>query len=1212
MAHQNPYPTLETLRKLEASLSIKSPAPHSARRSACNSAAPQISAVTLKISNLVCKLRLFLSHPRLRKAAMVAAISVGVVFLGIAGLGWRLASGPIAVDVVTPWISAAIKQNFGPGHEVDIGGTQLERTGSGRTSLRIRDIVVRDAQGIVVASAPKAEVGISGWGLLTGRIRAERLSLVGAEMAIRVETDSTLTVFAGGDRRPFVTAAAAAVPVITGSFADQRSAPIATIPVNSAAAPAAAGKSGGFELATLLAWIETLDAGALDGRDLNEIGLKGGNLSVDDQRTGKQWTFANIDLSVTRPKDGGVALTLGSQGNERPWQIRAAITPGAHGHRIVDLETQKVSVKDVLFAMRWGEGMFEADLPVSARVRADVGPDGMPHMLEGRVVVEKGVLIDVDDPLSRVAIDRAELNVEWDASRQAIVVPVQIVSGTNKFNLVAQADPPSAKGGVWGIKISGGSIALASATAAEMVVLNRVLLKLHIDPANRRMDVKQGDIGNSDLSVAISGGVDFSGEDPRLALGITGTRMSVATLKKLWWVFAAPKVRAWVDEHIASGTVERVEIATNAPMSTLRESGPPVPEDGLAVKIIGHGTELRPVDGIPAIRDADIDVRISGRTAVVNVGRGNVELPSGRKLSITNGVFEVPDTFPKGPPAKVRFRLDGAVPAAAELLALERLREYCSSTPVDPATSRGTITAQVTLGLPLKNDLPPGSTNYAIGVELTNFAADHMIMGQKIEAASLKVNANNQGQWMRGDVKINGIPAALDLRKTRDADPEIRVQAVLDENARSKLGFDVGTAVVGQVPIKLSGRLPAHDGDNRLTIEADLTAAKVDNLLPGWSKPAGDAARATFVMINKPQQLTRLEDLAVESANVSVRGVVELDANGDVLSATFPVFNFSGRDKTTLKADRGADGALRVIVRGEVFDARSLLKGAIAGGRSSDKKKQTDVDLDVKLGTVAGFHGEALRAVELRLSRRGGVITALALHAKLGRDTAVLGDLRGRGTNGRQVVYLETADAGAFLRFMDIYAKAFGGMMWLAIDPQSADQAPQEGLLNVTNFAIRGEPALERVAAAPQQPGAPSPGVDFTRMRVEFSRSLGRFTVHDGLVKGMAIGGTIDGYIDYAHSDVRMRGTFVPLYGINNMFGQIPIVGLFLGGSNEGLIGVTYEVVGPPDAPVLRVNPISAVAPGLLRKFFEFPSGNAAASPNGTAPVMPYSYAEPR
>jgi hypothetical protein len=128
--------------------------------------------------------------------------------------------------------------------------------------------------------------------------------------------------------------------------------------------------------------------------------------------------------------------------------------------------------------------------------------------------------------------------------------------------------------------------------------------------------------------------------------------------------------------------------------------------------------------------------------------------------------------------------------------------------------------------------------------------------------------------------------------------------------------------------------------------------------------------------------------------------------------------------------------------------------------------------------------------------------------------------------------------------------------------------------------------------------------VEFSRLRVDFSRSLGRFTVHDGVVKGPAIGATVDGYIDYMHNEVRMRGTFVPLYGLNNMFGQIPIVGLFLGGgSNEGLIGLTYEVVGPPSAPVLRVNPISAVAPGLLRKFFEFPGANNMS--------MPQSYAEP-
>jgi hypothetical protein len=62
--------------------------------------------------------------------------------------------------------------------------------------------------------------------------------------------------------------------------------------------------------------------------------------------------------------------------------------------------------------------------------------------------------------------------------------------------------------------------------------------------------------------------------------------------------------------------------------------------------------------------------------------------------------------------------------------------------------------------------------------------------------------------------------------------------------------------------------------------------------------------------------------------------------------------------------------------------------------------------------------------------------------------------------------------------------------------------------------------------------------------------------------------------------------------------GQLPVVGLFLGGEKEGLVGVTYEVVGKPDNPVLHVNPLSALAPGLLRKVFEFPATSPATIPS--------------
>jgi len=284
-------------------------------------------------------------------------------------------------------------------------------------------------------------------------------------------------------------------------------------------------------------------------------------------------------------------------------------------------------------------------------------------------------------------------------------------------------------------------------------------------------------------------------------------------------------------------------------------------------------------------------------------------------------------------------------------------------------------------------------------------------------------------------------------------------------------------------------------------------------------------------------------------------------------------------------------------------NSSGFVKSAMTGPGTSKHKHDKDIDLDVKLGTVVGFHGETLRGLDLRVSRRSGTITSLALNAKLGRDTPLTGDVRGRGIAGRQVIFIETGDAGAFFRFNDIYPKIIGGEMWVALDPQSADESPQEGVLNIRDFAVRGEAALDRVAAAPQQAGGQSPGVEFSHLRVDFTRSPGRLTIRDGLVKGPSIGATVDGYIDYNRGEVRMRGTFVPLYGLNNMFGQIPIFGVFLGGSNEGLLGVTYEVVGPPSAPILRVNPISAVAPGLLRKFFEFPSGNG--------PTAPQSYAAP-
>ena len=1105
----------------------------------------------------------------------------------VLGLWWRLSSGPIALDVATPWLKAAIEENFGGHHSVEVGGTQLERDERGRTSLRLRDIVVRDADGTIVASAPKAEVGLSGRSLLMGQLRAQSLNLVGAEMSVRIEPDGRLTVFAGADTRPIATAAPTVRPVRPGGPGTD-------------AAPQGAFSAEFDNIAGMMARLDAVGETGLDGHDLRELGLKNGNLVVDDRRNGKRWTFDGINASLTRPRQGGVVFRLESDNPQRPWVISAAMRPMADGMRAIGIEARKVSTRDIMLAMRLNAGDVDIDLPLSASIRADVAADGTPQLVQGQLIVDAGTIADRDNERVSLNIDRADFRFNWDARRRSLVVPFQVHSGGNQFTMRATLEGSPEQNGTWLLGVTRGDsvidpiIVAPGATADdEGIAINRVAVRARIDTNRKRIELEQGDFSRIDtrpshnIGIAVTGSLDYAGAEPHIAFGVAGTRMPMSALKRLWPLFAAVAVRNWVEEHISGGMVERVVVAGNAPLEDFKHNGPPVPEDGLSVDIETSGTTLRPISSLPPIRDADLTVRITGRNAVVNLGRGTVEAAPGRKLNIASGVFEVPDTHPKPAPARASFRMDGGVPAAAALLASDGLRDEVGIT-LDPATTRGTISAQVAVKLAIAQPMPEDASSYLISADLTNFAADKMLLGQKVEASTLKAVATGDGFQIKGDVKINGTPASIDLRKQKgQADAELHMQSTIDEAARRRLGMDFGSTVTGAIPIKVVGRVSDTSTDDGMSVEADLTPIKIDNLLPGWVKPAGRPARATYTLL-KNGKSTRIDDLSIDGSGATVRGSVELDGTNEIVSANFPVFALSDGDKLTLKADRGPDGALRVAMRGDVYDGRNFVKSSLANTDKA-KQKQEDLDLEVKVGTVAGHNGETLRGLDLKLSRRGGRIRTFNLISKIGRDTPLNGDLRVRARDNHQVIYFETDDAGALFRFTDMYPRMFGGQMWVAMDPPTQEQSPQVGTLFIRSFVVRGEPALERVVSgAPGTPGAN--GVDFSEMRADFTRFPGKMSVRDGIVRGPLVGATVEGNIDYTRDDVHLRGTFVPFYGLNNMFGQIPIVGLFLGGGNkEGLVGINYEAVGPPGAPRISVNPVSAIAPGLLRKFIPSP-----------------------
>jgi hypothetical protein len=196
------------------------------------------------------------------------------------------------------------------------------------------------------------------------------------------------------------------------------------------------------------------------------------------------------------------------------------------------------------------------------------------------------------------------------------------------------------------------------------------------------------------------------------------------------------------------------------------------------------------------------------------------------------------------------------------------------------------------------------------------------------------------------------------------------------------------------------------------------------------------------------------------------------------------------------------------------------------------------------------------------------------------------------------------------LRFTDIYRRVRGGQLTLDL----ATGTHLRGALQMKDFELVDEAAF---AAAMKGAGAQNPvpsgaPAEFSRMRGSFHQTGGRLIVDDAVIWGPALGATLEGTIDYAADRLNLHGTFVPIYAVNNLFSQLPIIGALIGGGkDEGLLGITFQVAGPIRSPTLRVNPFSAVMPGVFRKLFEFrddeprESANGASTTGTPAPALP-------
>src|SRR3984893_16599178 len=564
-----------------------------------------------RLGDLLAGFRRWIAGERWIRRPGIAIALLALSFSGcFGGLWWRLRTGHINLEMATPWLAAAIEENIAHGNTVEVGGTQIERAGKIRIAVRIRDIIVRDRDHAIVASAPKAEVRLSGTALLMGQLRAESLNLVDAELAVRITPDGYVTVSTGDNARPLATGVPpkrhpAAAPSSPGQPGVALPAgPAAPPPTPAPSATTAATPGNGSGLLAGLDWLDSLSLTGLDGQNLNEIGLKNGSLIIDDQQRGNKWSFENISLSLRRPSAGGVALSLGEEGS-RAWSLRVSVGAPENGVRSVDIRADKVSTSNILLALRLKDLTYSADLPLTGELKGELGRDGLPTYFRGKLTAGAGHVKDSDTTDYPRAIDSAESNVEWDSGRRVLVAPFKIISGSNRVSLLAHLEPPNDSVADWQLGFSGGPNVLAGDNGEQPLIFNRIAIGLRFDTDKKRVLLTQADISNGEIGFAGTGSVDYSAE-PRLKLGFAGTPMSASALQRIWPILIVPGVGEGVVDGVEHGSFQRIEIGVNSPVHNLSRRGPPIPDDGLSVNIVASGVTLRPVDGLPPGGDADL------------------------------------------------------------------------------------------------------------------------------------------------------------------------------------------------------------------------------------------------------------------------------------------------------------------------------------------------------------------------------------------------------------------------------------------------------------------------------------------------------------------------------------------------------------------------------------------------------------------------------
>ncbi len=1111
-------------------------------------------------------------------AARLLLTVVCVVALFAAGLAALAARGPIAIPMLGDRIAAAIDARLGDGYDAIAGRTwvQLDATG---LVVSVDDLRIVSSAGDAVIVAPRASVAIDPLALLAGVVAPTRIDIFDLDIDLALTEDGAVAVSAG------------AGPIVLGRAA----APSSSMPaMQETGGEHAALRPLGDAVRSVLA-LSLGSASPLGS--LKHVGVARGRLMFSDRASGRTFAFDGFEAMVDRDRDAALLSVSGVGPNGR-WTVTARATGelADSGLRSLDVEVRDLSADEIFLLSGARNPAVDFDTPISARLRLGLSETGSFETATGQFSVGSGFFYVLNQHHEPLRVDEISGAFTWDgAARRFDVGPVTYLAGRTRLSASGSVSPPEAGAGFWAVSLTSGPGVLGAERPGERdVPIDRAALTARVDVASKTFVADRFEVAGPGVSVSGSGDGRWTPGDRLFRLGLSASQTDAAAVLRLWPTVSAPYARAWFISHVEAGRLEKGELFLDLGEASLVAMADmlPIDENAVRVSFSVADASLNFLPGVPSVTGLAGAGRVSARSAVFEARAGYMEAGGDRRLTIVDGRFDAADFGRPPVHGTLNVRVTGSMDAVGDILGREGMKPF-GGFAMEPGAFKGSVDGRLTVDIDFGLNEKP---LVRVAAQVSNLVVERLAGKERLEQGALTVTVDPSGLRAAGQGRLFGTTAKLELKKPPGGFTEATLSLTLDESARARLGWGVPgfTGPVGARIVTLIGA-----GEKaRPAVELDLTRAAIGNVAPGVSKPSGRPGKASFTIVSENGHAS-LQSFVLDAGTLYALGSVDLDPAGGFASASFQQVRLSSGDDMKVEAASGRDG-LRVSVRATTLDARPFTQELLGGGSGGGGGPGPDrggqpaapgggVDLDLRAALLTGANGQSLSNVELRLATRGDVLRDFRLAARSGRASVTGGPLA-QQAGAQQQFFLRSDDAGALLSFLDLYRRMDGGDLQLT---GLSGGGRASGILSVRGFTLRNEANLQRLVAEGVR--APEPGrfpidpnaVPFDRMQVAFARTGGRLDLREGVVSGPSVGATIEGMIDFSRDQVALNGTFVPIYGLNNLFSKIPLFGPLLGGgANEGLIGINYRIAGPATAPLMSVNPLSVITPGFLRKIF--------------------------